>query len=368
MLRFVLLLTIVVFSFSGYAQVPNNQISQRYHLGVDDVPVSSTTTHSSVEWQCISKSLTNRCLVYHNDQWFSFTVAKSGLYYINLSAQTCSKKLGTQLILIEGNPCEVKTYRIRKCISRLPREDSFIRADSLQAGVTYLINIDGFLGDECDFAIQVSTKPAGFPLVAPIAAKDTLHVKKELKKEIAKLTWFIEDEKAPGIRGFKVLRSSVNDVKAKLVNEQPIRRNTYGAYELRYMLTDTLPGPGVYSFKIFGEQIDSDELVLLATEYARYDVKVPVAMQPIQRELILTLNYEEGTPFKIMVIDPNTSAELYKHQQRFEAGRDRDFKIDLGTYIDKGKKEFMIIISDFSTRGSKEFFYTLDAKGKLVRQ
>ncbi len=368
MFRFAPLLCIIAFSFSAHAQVPNNQISQRYHLGVDEIPVSSTTTNSSVEWQCINKALTNKCLVYHNDQWFSFTVEKSGLYYINLSAQTCSKKLGTQLILIEGNPCEVKTYRIRKCISKLPREDSFIRADSLKAGVPYLINIDGFLGDECDFAIQVSTKPLGFPLPVPIAAKDTLNVKTELKKEVAKLIWLIEEERAPLIRNFRVLRSSAHDAKGKVVNEQPIRRNTYGAYELRYMLTDTLPGPGVYTFKIFGEQIGSDELVLLTTEYVRYDVETPVPVQQIQRELILTLSYEEDTPFKIVVIDPITSEELYKYQQRFEAIRDRNFKIDLGAYIDKGKKEFMIITSDFSAKGSKELFYKLDAKGKLIKQ
>src|SRR6218665_2753576 len=98
------------------AQVPNNQINQRYHLSLNEEPVFSTTSNSSVEWKCINKALTNKCLVYHNDQWFTFAVDKDGTYYINLSGQVCKKKLGTQLILIEGNPCEIKSYRIRRCV------------------------------------------------------------------------------------------------------------------------------------------------------------------------------------------------------------------------------------------------------------
>jgi hypothetical protein len=354
-----------VFQFS-FGQVLNNQISKRFQLVLDETPIVSTTANSSVEWQCINKALTNKCIVYHNDQWFTFSVANNGSYYINLSNQICRKNLGTQLILIEGNPCEIETYRIRKCIPQLPRENSYVKVDSLKAGITYLINIDGFLADECDFAIQVSTKPFGFPL--PAQQRDTIEAKAEIKKEIVNLTWFIEENRTSSIRSFKVLRTSAKEAKGKEVNHQSLIRNTFGAYELRYALTDTLPRPGLYMYKIFGEQTDSGELVLLTTESARYQTKPVSESIQIQKEITLALNFETGFPFKVVVIDPLTSDELYKYQNRFEKAKDSSFKVDLSEFIDKGKKEFMIIATDFSSKGALEMYYRLNTNGKLVRQ
>ena len=90
------------------AQVSNNSIDKRLGLVLDANPIASTTAESSVEWNCINKSLTSKCLVYHNDQWFDFVVDKAGRYFLNVSAQQCRERQGVQAIVIEGNPCENK--------------------------------------------------------------------------------------------------------------------------------------------------------------------------------------------------------------------------------------------------------------------
>ena len=61
-------------SFSLTAQVANNSISNRTELKLDDDWLHSNTANSSVEWRCVNKSLTNKCLVYHNDQWFQIKI------------------------------------------------------------------------------------------------------------------------------------------------------------------------------------------------------------------------------------------------------------------------------------------------------
>jgi hypothetical protein len=49
------------------AQVENNNIISRSELIVDGDWIHSTTANNSVEWSCVNKALTNKCLVYHND-------------------------------------------------------------------------------------------------------------------------------------------------------------------------------------------------------------------------------------------------------------------------------------------------------------
>src|ERR1041385_4269537 len=98
-LRVLILLFVCV---QAMAQVANNNIEERLRLDLNK-PLRSSTAGANVQWKCINKSLTNKCLVYHNDQWFSFTVDKPGDYFINISAQSCRDSKGVQMILIEGN-------------------------------------------------------------------------------------------------------------------------------------------------------------------------------------------------------------------------------------------------------------------------
>ena len=59
----------------------------------------------------INKALTNKCVIYHNDQGYK----------------------GIQAIIIEGNPCEAATYKILHCIPQISQHDVYIELKEVPA-------------------------------------------------------------------------------------------------------------------------------------------------------------------------------------------------------------------------------------------
>ena len=88
-MRLMLSFFLLVICFTLAAQVSNNNIGSRTELILDAAPTHSTTANSSVEWACVNKSLTNKCLIYHNDQWFHFTPQTNGKLFLNIASQQC---------------------------------------------------------------------------------------------------------------------------------------------------------------------------------------------------------------------------------------------------------------------------------------
>lgn len=164
-MRFLLVASLLSAILPATGQVTQDNIANRINLSPDGEAISSTTAGSSVQWDCVNKRLTEKCLVYHNDQWYSFTVPQDGRYFINLSNQECLSHRGIQLLLIEGDPCVTESYRLIHCVPKLPLSDVYVALDSLVAGTPYLLNIDGFLGDFCSFDNQVGERAKGTPLV-----------------------------------------------------------------------------------------------------------------------------------------------------------------------------------------------------------
>jgi hypothetical protein len=101
------------------AQVTNNNIQNGSQLVLDAAYTPSSTDHATVEWDCINRSLkaiTHKCLIYHNDQWFTFNATQSGKYYLNIALKRCRDSKGIQAIVLQGNPCITKQYEILKYI------------------------------------------------------------------------------------------------------------------------------------------------------------------------------------------------------------------------------------------------------------
>ena len=130
----------------GFAQVSNNSIQNRIALRLDAGWYTSSTVSSNVEWDCVNKALTNKCLIYHNDQWFTVKPTGTGPLFLNVSNQVCKNQHGVQMVIIEGDPCKTDLYRLTKCIPFTDQSDFFVRLDSLDPHQEYLINIDGYLG------------------------------------------------------------------------------------------------------------------------------------------------------------------------------------------------------------------------------
>ncbi|MFC7666018.1 hypothetical protein ACFQT0_25890 [Hymenobacter humi] len=227
------------------AQVPNDNIENRQRLRAEEV-VTSSTTGCTVQRDCVDERLTGKCIEYHNDQWFEFTPATSGRYFVNIGGQKCRDVRGVQLVVLTGQPCQPATYRILSCTSLGTQDDVFVTLDSLRAGQPYLLDVDGYLKDFCQFTLQVSTKAAGMPVsyfppnptrVLPTASP------------VVELRWTLPDslDAAPACR---VMRREVHQYRSTEVRLVPVQRDTYGRPVLEYVITDTLPGPGIYDYQV----------------------------------------------------------------------------------------------------------------------
>lgn len=366
MTRLLFLLVIVGLSKIAIAQVSNNNIQNRLQLNLNSDPIFSSTAQSTVEWKCINKELTSKCLVYHNDQWFNFSVPIAGTYFINISGQNCRDMLGLQLIIIEGNPCETKTHRILQCIPKIKQDDLYIQLDSVKANTQYLVNIDGFLGDFCEFVIQISERPNGLPHTHLAQAPDSIKVKTIHKGRWVNLDWIVSEEKIDFYHSFKVYRSVPNGIKSDFINELFVSRNSYGAYILDYSASDSLHQEGTYIYNILGIQKETQVPFLLAARVVKY--YEPKLKTPDQRSIKLNLDFEDKTPFTVLIYDAVSQTMLQKQNMLFEKPRDNPFKIELGDLIDQGLKKIMILVTNSYTREALEYYYKVNAHGQLIQQ
>jgi hypothetical protein len=358
-----IVLVSVALSWTLEAQVPNNNIINRLHLSVDTPAIISSTANASVEWECINKSLTNKCLIYHNDQWFDFSVPTGGVYYLNISSQQCKQNYGVQMVVIEGNPCETRSYKVLACLSQIRQDDVFIKLDSLKPETLYLVNIDGFLGDHCDFQIELRTKPAGLPLKAE---GGITQVSQETR--FVRIGWDIDQDSIRWFEMFKVYRRRGSESKAVMVDEQNVGRfNAYGFPVLHYETQDSLPAGGIYSYLVYGIQAGTLVPILLSARKINYDAPhVRAAARP-QRIINLKVSYPDKANFELIVYDVKAGATLLKSKRQFNVA-DTSLNVDVGEFLDKGVTSFLILLSDPNSREPKEFYYHVGINGQLVRE
>jgi hypothetical protein len=347
-----------------FAQVANNNIEQRLQLDLNK-PVNSSTAGASVQWKCINKALTNKCLVYHNDQWFSFNIEKTGDYFINISSQSCRDSKGVQLIIIEGNPCEVSTYKILDCIPQIRTEDVFVQLTSLKARTQYLVNIDGFLGDFCQFNIELSEKPKGLP--RNDVNLDTLEINSHLEQKVVTMEWTVDGQIANDLSTFKIVRQA-DKSRANVVSEISLGRNAYGVTTKKYQFTDTLNNPGVYKYNIYGIR-ESDDMPLLLSE-RKFEVKPEPSRakeSSIVKILPLRLMFKEHDLFQLRLYNYDGDHLLWKHDGEAQ-GEGELFMIDPQPYAAYGVKKFQLLILDGDGNKIDEIYFRVDGDGRVIKE
>lgn len=337
---------------AGLAQVVNNSIEHRAVLILDQEPTRSATNYSTVEWACINKSLTSKCLEYHNDQWFQFNVPTPGKYYLNIHSQRCRDSRGVQAIVIEGNPCKIQTYKILKCISQIRQWDVFIELDSLQSSVDYLINIDGFLEDYCSFDIQLSTKPRGLEIHA--RSLDTIKVSPAISDNIVALRWTISQASATGLNEFEIYRKHQSLAQSTLLGKVPIEINTIGIAKSSYNFTDTLKAEGTYTYEILGNYKDGLKEVL-----SEQIIKYRKDFNSNEAQIQFSLRYKIGTPIQMLLLDKLRDRVLKQTTFQFSK-RDINQQIDVRHYLDLGINNFVVRIINLKTheKNDHEFMLT----------
>ncbi|MBB4602801.1 hypothetical protein HNQ93_003566 [Hymenobacter luteus] len=251
------------------AQVPNDNIEQRRVLRQNEA-ATSATTNCTVQWSCVEEKLTGKCIEYHNDQWFEFTPRTSGRYFVNIEGQKCRDTRGVQLVVLTGQPCEPATYRVLSCTSLGSQDDVFVTLDSLRAGQPYLLDVDGYLKDFCQFTLTVSDKPRGLPALTPPQVASVA----SSTSRLVSLRWTLPDSLgAP--REFRVLRREAAAFRATAVAVVPVQRTTYGATSPEYTWTDTLTAPGRYLYQVITDADEGQPPAIVQQQWYAYSLPLP---------------------------------------------------------------------------------------------
>jgi len=342
------------------AQVSNNNIEHRSILMLDAYYTSSSTHEATVEWSCINKALTKKCIDYHNDQWFAFSVPKAGTYFINISAQACRDTRGVQAIVIEGNPCEINTYKILQCIPKITQHDVFIALDSIKPNLQYLVNIDGFLGDYCNFNIQLSSRPAGLPL--SFKSLDTLNLSLDRSHEMVTLQWTTPQSLVNEIETFEIHRSSKGSNRSAFMGSVPVTLNSVGLAQTRYSFIDTLTAEGTYSYEVIGLFKSGENQLLDQRVVSFYSERPP----PLA--LYVLLDFKKGTELQILVLDKKRDKVLKQSSFEFNKVHDAHQRIYVDDYVHRGIQTFIVRVINLKTRHKTDYEFVLSKEGKMIRK
>ncbi|HEY9044476.1 MAG TPA: hypothetical protein VIN08_01205 [Ohtaekwangia sp.] len=349
---------------SSGAQVVNNDIQNGSVLLLDHDFIQSSTNHATVEWSCINKSLrslTSKCLTYHNDQWFTFRVQQTGIYYLNIASQVCRDAKGIQAIVLEGYPCEGKPYRIMQCIAQIRDQDVFIALDSLQPGKDYFVNIDGFLGDFCSFKIQLSTEAKGFTLNNQHL--DTLRLASTLDGKIVTLQWTADIALQEALEGFEIYRKEERLHKSVLIATVPIALNSIGTYTTEYSLQDTLKSSGRYVYEVAG--VFSRSKIKQTLDRQQVEYRPSIAIDPF---IYASLDYKSGTKIQLLLVDEMRDIILKQTSFVFDSKRDAVQKVYIGNYLDQGISSFLVVSTNLKTFEKRVVRFALSEQGKIERK
>ncbi|HEX8425357.1 MAG TPA: hypothetical protein VF639_03600 [Hymenobacter sp.] len=251
------------------AQVANDDVEHRQVLRLDQ-PVKSNTTNCTVQWKAVDEKLTGKCIEYHNDQWFEFTPRVSGRYYVNIGGQQCRDTRGVQLVVLTGTPGQPQTYQILSCTSLGSQDDVFVTLDGLRAGQPYLLDVDGYLKDFCEFSLAVSSKPQGLPAVAaPLLSTVT-----PSNNKLFTLHWNLSDTLG-AVQQFRVLRREASEFRAASQAAVEVSRTTLGGAGTDYSWTDTLTVPGRYLYQVVAETSDDAAPVLVQQQWYAFSQIMP---------------------------------------------------------------------------------------------
>jgi hypothetical protein len=344
-----LIVLLKAINFFVYGQVENNSIHNRIELHLN-ANARSTTANSTVEWNCISKNLTNKCLVYHNDQWFSFTPQRSGDFFLNISAQQCKKYQGIQLIIIEGDPCLVDTYKILNCIPKIIQSDVFFELKALAESKLYLINVDGFLGDFCEFNIQLSDRPMGIPWQQK--SLDTLNLLSEIKSNIVTLRWRAIQQQLDQLAYFEITRLKSGEPKYNVLKDVSVRSNALGKHEEEYQFIDTLSEYGTYQYNVIGVYKETGYRALLDGVPVSFKQEINLPKQFIAR---IPLSYSGKGKLEGKVINARTDEVLTLIQ--YDYVYPEALGVNLTKFVKQGVSRFWVRLRNSKTKEFHQFTF-----------
>lgn len=358
---------IILLSFSlvlsARAQVNNDNVANRIRLEPDGPPLHTTTASATVEWGCLNQALTGKCLVYHNDQWYEFRVKEPQAYFLNISNLVCRNSNGIQIILIEGNPCETKNYRVLQCIRQIKNEEVFVPLGMVTANLPYLIEIDGFDGDHCDFDIQIARKATGLPMKFEELQKSDASISVGSQKDsLVTINWKVPPGMLDQVDQFRVYRLAEGDI-VRVERIVPPSKNAYGKPVDAYQIQDTLLTPGNYVYRVVSFPYSGTPALLTEVRMEYVKRKKP---PPISKAIVIEPHFNQKVEYAVRVYETEQLSVIHSVNGVYDPADPLPIKVDMKDFIAKGHRAFMAVVINKATRESTEYYFRVDERGSIV--
>ncbi len=330
--------------FNIHAQVSNDNAEKAQAITINAAPHKSDTRNCTLEEKCIDRKLTAKCLVYHNDQWFTFTTGTDSVYYLSVQKQDCRDVNGIQLQVMEGKLCKPSTYQVLHCISLATQDDIYITLRNLRKNHTYIVNVDGYLHDFCQFEIGISTALPDFAVQSLPSIQDLNGIQKNGNVWIE---WKLNEE-LENLRteSFEIRRRFEQEKKFTKNVSIPVERTVHGAFQKDYHHRDTVGRKGYYYYQVVA--VTANGTKFLAGEYA-------VLFQPVMQnryELPIELPCKDKTPLTIYIYNWETNFLLDKRSTSYLSNG--KFSLNLESYFQPGVLRLKLVIYDHRQQKIKE--------------
>ena len=327
---FCVLWIVLVLPVPVCSQVVNDSVHRRIELQMG-IPHASYTAQSTVERNCVDESLTGKCIKYHNDQWFYFSSGNRRPLFINVADQQCRDLNGVQLVLLTGEPCRPDSYSILSCTSSGTNDDFYVEAD-VSPNTTYLLIVDGYLEDFCEFDITLDSIPRGLPPEPNVA----LPSDGELVGKVVRLRWELPDSLSEETARFIVYRRDQRSYRFAAHDTVAVGRNALGDVPGEYNYTDTLDDHRTYFYRVVVQDYPGQQYL-----FAEYSFR----WQEARKIVRLPLDYRNGTSLTINVWDAFRE-EVLERQTLVYQKDNPTLRLDLTKYWEEGHREVAVEVID----------------------
>ena len=340
---------LMVLSLPAYPQVANDSVHNRIALQLGKSH-ASYTAHSTVERSCVDESLTGKCIKYHNDQWFTFDSGDKDKLFINVSNQQCKDLNGVQLVLLTGEPCHPDSYSIVSCISLGTNDDFYVEAN-VSPHTTYLLIVDGYLEDFCEFDIALDSVPRGIPPEPNLSIPGN----GTMVGKIVRLTWTLPDSLPEGVDRFIIYQRTHSSYRFTAQDTVTVGRNAFGRPQKDYTYTDTIPDYQTYFYHVVAQDYTNQQYLFAEYSFQRKRDK---------KRIGLSLDYQNNTPLTLIIWngaqDKVLESQTFTYQQE-----DSKRWLDLTEYWDEGHSAVMVEVIDNKKKRSEITLVNLVDTGHL---
>ncbi|QHT70411.1 hypothetical protein GXP67_29025 [Rhodocytophaga rosea] len=349
----IVFLVFVLLSFPSIAQVINDDIAKRLVLQ-SNTTLTSNTTNCTVQWSCVDTKAVTGCILFHNDQWFEFTTKQAGTYYLTITNQACRDIRGVQALVIDGEACKPSTYTHLVCYSTGYQDDISLTLDSLQANHTYLVNIDGYLNDFCQFELTLRTRMPDFAVTSLPQPVETMA---QAQDSLVQLQWMLPDSLRDELTGFYILRRHQSEKKSLELTRFAAVTNTFGSRQNSYTHTDTVQKEGMYTYKIIGSTSQQKNYLLKEVNIQIHPL--PKAKPAPEDILTVEVPIRKKMNVQILLINASTDKLLKKAYMLTSSKNKNLIRFDIAAFRKEGIRNYKVLVQEIENpKGySKTFFF-----------